>query len=66
MATYDRALKGVLRDNGWEIERKGKGSHRIWFKETRLGNRIVSVPNKIKSRHTANAILKDADIKSKL
>jgi predicted RNA binding protein YcfA (HicA-like mRNA interferase family) len=39
--------------------RRGKGDHDIWM--TPEGKRLV-VPVRIKSRHTANGILKDAGL----
>jgi predicted RNA binding protein YcfA (HicA-like mRNA interferase family) len=41
------------------FHRRGKGDHDIWV--THEGKRIV-VPIHIKSRHTANGILKDAGL----
>ena len=41
------------------ILRRGKGDHDIWA--TREGKRLV-VPVQIKSRQTANGILKDAGL----
>jgi hypothetical protein len=39
--------------------RPGKGDHDIWT--TREGKRII-VPVRVKSRHTANGILKDGGL----
>ncbi len=62
MAGYERKVKEALKDSGWEFDRQAKGSHEIWDD----GENTVSVPTKIKSRHTANAILKAAGIKIKI
>jgi predicted RNA binding protein YcfA (HicA-like mRNA interferase family) len=40
--------------------RHGKGDHDIWYSP--ITDRHVTVPTKIKSRHTANAIMKQAGI----
>ena len=53
----------MLGKNGYSLERQGKGSHQIWYKE---GKKCVTVPSNLKSRHTANKIFKDAGIKHKI
>ena len=53
-----------MRDHGWTYLRPGKGDHEIWAKPG-AANAIV-VDGKIMSRHTANAVLKQAGIKAKL
>lgn len=60
MADYARQLKKILRDHGCTFERQAKGHHELWYSP--LSERRFSVPNKIKSRHTANAILKQAGL----
>jgi hypothetical protein len=40
--------------------RNGKGDHAIWFSP--INQRPFVVDNKIKSRHTANAVLKQAGL----
>ena len=59
MSDYARTVKTRLRKAGFSLIRNPGGSHEIW------GNGVlnVTVPSKIKSRHTANAILKDAGLK---
>ena len=50
----------LLSDAGWKKLRQGKGDHEIWHEpET---DRKVTVDNSIKSRHTANAVLKQAGL----
>ncbi|KWN75271.1 type II toxin-antitoxin system HicA family toxin [Burkholderia pyrrocinia] len=51
-------VKKILKDLGFEFHRHGKGSHEIWRNPTTGVS--VSVPSNLKSRHTANNILKDA------
>jgi len=58
------ALVKILKQYGYELFRHGKGSHEIW-RHTQNGN-TVTVPRSTKSRHTVNAILKQAKIPEKL
>lgn len=53
--------KRLLKEAGCAQVRAGKGDHEIWFSPT--SNHPVTVDSKIKSRHTANGILKDAGLK---
>ena len=53
-------LKRLLRDANCRFERQGKGDHEIWF-SPQTGVRFP-VDHKIKSRHTANAVLKQAGL----
>lgn len=53
-------LKRLLREAGCRFERAGKGDHEIWF-SPQTGVRFP-VDQKIKSRHTANAVLKQAGL----
>lgn len=55
-----RELVEILRANGWTKQRSGKGSHEIWTGPTGIGS--LSVPRTMKSRHTANGILKQAGL----
>jgi hypothetical protein len=48
-------LKRLLREAGCYFVRSGKGDHEIWFSP--MVGRNVTVDSKIKSRHTANAVL---------
>lgn len=60
MANYSPKLKKILREAGCYFDRAGKGDHEIWYSPiTRI--RFV-VDNSIKSRHTANAVLKQAGL----
>jgi predicted RNA binding protein YcfA (HicA-like mRNA interferase family) len=56
---FGKPVRDRLSDAGCSFLRRGKGDHDIWV--TSLGKRIV-VPVNIKSRHTANGILKDAGL----
>ena len=53
-------LKKILRQAGCYFERQGKGDHEIWHSPV-TQHRFV-VDNSIKSRHTANAVLKQAGL----
>ncbi|MCL2188089.1 MAG: type II toxin-antitoxin system HicA family toxin [Defluviitaleaceae bacterium] len=61
MADYDKQLKRILTDNNCNFVRAGKGSHQIWYSP--ITKDTFSVNRSIKSRHSANEILKDAGIK---
>ena len=50
----------LLRDSGCQFERHGKGDHDIWFSPV-TGLRFP-VDSNIKSRHTANAVLRQAGL----
>ncbi len=64
MAEYERLVRSLLKENGCSFHRHGKGDHDIWYSPiTRL---YITVDGKIKSRHTANAILKQAGIERHL
>ena len=63
MADFYRELITVLRANGFELSRSGKGSHEIWFNSQT--KRSVTVPRTTKSRHTANDVLKQAGLEKK-
>jgi len=58
--TYGPLIKAKLKDNGCYFARQGKGDHEIWFSP--LTNRYLTVDNGTKSRHTANAVMKQAGI----
>ena len=61
MTDYYPDLKKLLGQAGCYWLRAGKGDHEIWFSP--ISNRPFTVDSKIKSRHTANGILKDAGLK---
>ena len=58
MGDMERDLKRILKDAGCSFVRPGKGDHEIWWSP--LSNQHFVVDAGIKSRHTANAILKQA------
>ena len=60
MAEYEKKVRDVLKKHGWTFKRRGKGDHDIWHDP--ITKNSVSVDGVIKSRHTANSILKEAKI----
>ncbi len=60
MAEYEKKVRDILRENHCKFVRRGKGGHDIWYSP--ITNRHVTVDTKIKSRHTANAVLKQSGI----
>jgi hypothetical protein len=61
MAGYTSQVKDILRANKCRYDRAGKGDHEIWYSP--ISNNKFPVDHNIKSRHTANGILKRAGIK---
>jgi len=62
MAGYERKVHRLLKDAEFKPERNPRGSHVIWSN----GKFAVSVPAKIRSRHTANKILKEVGIRERV
>ena len=60
MAEYEKKVREVLKQNGCVFIRRGKGDHDVWSSPLN-GNRFP-VDAKIKSRHIANAIMKQSGI----
>jgi len=60
MASYEKTVRKILHDNGCHFVRRGKGDHDIWFSP--LSKQNFPVDGKIKSRHMANAIMKQSGI----
>ena len=63
MSDFSRELKQYLKEAGCCFERQGKGDHEIWFSP--ITNIRFVVDNRIKSRHTVNAVLKQAGLPKK-
>lgn len=61
MAEYEKKVRDILIMNGCSFVRRGKGDHDIWYSP--INGRHVTVDGKIKSRYTANEIMKQAGIK---
>ncbi|MBR4623939.1 MAG: type II toxin-antitoxin system HicA family toxin [Alphaproteobacteria bacterium] len=60
MAEYEKKVRAILLQNGCSFVRRGKGDHDIYYSPITKHN--VTVDSKIKSRHTANAIMKQCGI----
>ena len=60
MAEFEKKVRKVLKENGCSFVRHGKGDHDIWYSP--ITNMNVTVDTVIKSRHTANAIMKQSGI----
>lgn len=63
MAEYEKKVREILKQNNCSFLRRGKGDHDIWYSP--ITNRHITVDSKIKSRHTANAIMKQCGIEYK-
>ncbi|MCI9156821.1 MAG: type II toxin-antitoxin system HicA family toxin [Lawsonibacter sp.] len=60
MAEYEKQVRNILTLNGCSFVRRGKGDHDIWYSP--ITKRTFAVDSRIKSRHTANAIMKQSGI----
>ena len=63
MGGYTQKLKDTLAEAGCHFERQGKGDHEIWYSPITCVR--FPVDQTIKSRHTANAVLKQAGLPKK-
>ena len=61
---FYRDVTDVLKAAGFVYYMPAKGSHEKWRHPETL--RVVVVPRTVKSRHTVNAILKQANLNTKL
>jgi hypothetical protein len=60
VADYYRDLVARLKASGYEFKRQGRGDHEIWWNpQTKVS---VTVDRKLRSRITANEILKEAGL----
>jgi len=60
MADFEKAVRKILRENGCYFVRRGKGDHDIWYSP--ITNQNFPVDGKIKSRHVANAVMKQSGV----
>ena len=60
MTDYCDELKRILAEAGCFFVRHGRGDHDIW--ESPVSNKRFPVESKIRSRHTANLVLKQAGL----
>ncbi|HZD26970.1 MAG TPA: type II toxin-antitoxin system HicA family toxin [Alphaproteobacteria bacterium] len=60
MADYAKGVRKILRENDCRFVRQGKGDHEIWHSPH--SGKHFPVDQRIKSRHTANAIMRQAGL----
>jgi len=60
MADFEKKVRDKLEEHGCYFVRRGKGDHDIWYSP--ITKVSITVDSKIKSRHTANAIMKQSGI----
>lgn len=60
MAEYEKKVREILAQYNCRFVRHGKGDHDIWYSP--ITGCHVTVDSKIKSRFTANAIMKQSGI----
>lgn len=63
MSYYEKEVRRILSEQGCYFVRHGKGDHDIWHSP--ITNKNITVDGKIKSRDTANAVLRQSGIKYK-
>ena len=63
MPSYEREVREALRAAGCHLLRQGKGDHEIWINPA--NGRKAVVDGTIKSRHTANGVLKQLGLDKK-
>ncbi len=64
MADYYRDVVRLLRESGFEFKRQGRGDHEIWWNPKTAVSVVVDC--KLRSRFTANGILKEAGLPKSL
>ncbi len=57
---YGPELRRTLREAGCYFKRRAKGDHELWYSP--ISRRSFPVDGKIKSRHMANEVLKQAGL----
>ena len=60
MAEYEKRVREILSKHGCYFLRRGKGDHDLWYSPEK--HHSFPVAAKIKSRYTANEIMKQAGI----
>ncbi len=60
MAEYEKKVREILKDHGCYFIRHGKGDHDIWYSP--VTEKSFPVDTRIKSRFTANSIMKQSGI----
>jgi hypothetical protein len=60
MGDYGKPVRDILKSHGCKFVRHGRGDHDIWHSPIKNSNFPVDAV--IKSRHTANAVMKQSGI----
>ena len=60
MAEYEKKVRKILKEHGCYFVRHGKGDHDIWMNPS--NGRSAAVDSVIKSRYSANGIMKELGI----
>ncbi|MDE0291178.1 MAG: type II toxin-antitoxin system HicA family toxin [Candidatus Dadabacteria bacterium] len=60
MSDFSQELKRILMEEGCFFKRQGKGSHEIWYSPK--SGRSFPIQAKVRKRHLANEILKQAGL----
>jgi predicted RNA binding protein YcfA (HicA-like mRNA interferase family) len=63
MANYTREVRKALSEAGWTFDCHGKGDHERWINP--VTGAKVTVDGNIRSRHTANQVMKEAGLGKK-
>ena len=63
MADYEKPVRKKLKEHGCSFVRRGKGDHDIWYSPITKQN--FPVDGKIKSRHLANAVMRQSGVPHK-
>ncbi len=63
MSDFSKDVKKILQEYGCSFFRQEKGDHEIWYSP--ITGIKFPIDSKIKSRHTANGILKQAGLEKK-
>ena len=61
---FGKRLRQLLREHGWELKRRGKGDHEVWWNPV-TGAR-VTLDRGSRAKGTALATLKQAGIRADL
>ncbi|MEM6727285.1 MAG: type II toxin-antitoxin system HicA family toxin [Pseudomonadota bacterium] len=61
---FYKDVTAILRKNGFELVRQGKGSHEIWRND--VLNRQTTVSRTILSRHMANKVFRQCGLKDRI
>ena len=62
-AGYEKAVRKALSESGCQFIRRGKGDHDIWHSP--ITNKNFPVDGTIKSRHIANAVMRQSGVDKK-